>query len=238
MTKLHDKLSVLKDERAIRVLAELHQEQANQAFGIGLDLLPQMHRWLRGRPLDWSRLETKLGRRPLAVDVDSGVYLYLLARSTRARHLVEFGASVGVSAIYLTLAARENGGRLITTELSPDKVTLARRNLERAGLADYAEVRQGDATSTLRGLEGPVDFLHNDGFPRFVLPVLRLLAPRMQAGAVALCGNAALFPADHADYVAWVRAPENGFTSTSLPMKLGGEFSVRGGRDSAVEAAA
>jgi len=237
MTKLHDKLSVLKDERAIRVLAELHQEQANQAWGIGLDLLPQMHRWLCGRPLDWSRLEAKLGHRPLAVDVDSGVYLYLLARSMRARQLVEFGASVGVSAIYLALAARENGGRLITTELSSDKVTLARRNLERAGLTDYAEIREGDATSTLRELEGPIDFLHNDGFPRFVLPVLRLLAPRMHKGAIALCGNAALFPADHAEYVAWVRAPENGFTSTALPMKLGGEFSVRSG-GSAVEAAA
>jgi predicted O-methyltransferase YrrM len=225
--KLQDKLSILNDERVICVLHELHRQHANQAWGIGLDLLPQLSRMLRGRPLDWSRLEPKLGRRPLAVDADSGIYLYLLARARRAQNLVEFGTSVGVSAIYLGLAARENGGRLVTTEMSPNKVSQARHNLERAGLEAYVEVRQGDATVTLRDVQGPVDFLHNDGFPRFVLPVLRLVAPHMAPSAVCVCGNAALFPADHADYVAWVRARENGFVSTSLPMKLGGEFSVR-----------
>ena len=86
---------------------------------------------------------------------------------------------------------------------------------------------EGDARETLRDIDGGVDFFHNDGFPRFALPVLQLLAPKMEPGAVTLCGNAALFPADHAEYVAWVRQPENGFVSAPLPMKVGGEFSIR-----------
>ena len=45
--------------------------------------------------------------------------------------------------------------------------------------------------------------------------------------AVALCGNAALFPADHADYLAWVRDPGHGFCSGTLATTLGGEFSAK-----------
>lgn len=49
----------------------------------------------------------------------------------------------------------------------------------------------------------------------------------MRPGAIALRGNAAVFPADHAGYLAWVRDPRNGFRSMHLPMKLAGELSVR-----------
>jgi predicted O-methyltransferase YrrM len=59
------------------------------------------------------------------------------------------------------------------------------------------EIREGDSLETLRDLSDPVDFLLNDVFPAFTLPVLQLVAPHMRPGAVALCGNAALFPADH-----------------------------------------
>jgi predicted O-methyltransferase YrrM len=96
-----------------------------------------------------------------------------------------------------------------------------------AGLEAFVEIREGKALDTLRGLEQPIDFLLNDGFPRFTLPVLQPLEPHMRPGAVVLCGNAALFPADHADYLAWVRNPENGFRSMHLPMKLAGELSVK-----------
>lgn len=80
----------------------------------------------------------------------------------------------------------------------------------------------GDAPGTLEGLEGPVDLLFNDGFPAAMLPVLRTVAPQLRVGAAVLAGNVALFDADHADYVAWVRDPANGFCSSRLPMRMGG----------------
>ena len=58
-------------------------------------------------------------------------------------------------------------------------------------------------------------------------PVLQLVAPKLRTGAVASCGNAALFPKDHEDYVAWVRDPRNGFRSARLSMFLAREFSVK-----------
>lgn len=153
---------------------------------------------------------------------------YLLARAVRARTVVEFGTSFGISTIYLALAVRDNGGgRVIGTEYVPAKAASARHNLRRAGLEAWVDVREGDALETLKTIDEPVDLLLNDGFPRFALPVLKLIAPHMRLGAIALCGNAEVFPADHTDYLEWVRNPANGFCSGSLPMAGAGEFSVK-----------
>jgi len=178
--------------------------------------------------LNWDRLEPKLGRHYLAVDPANGVLLYLLARALCARTIVEFGTSHGVSTIYLALAVRDNGGgRVIATEQVADKARRALQHLREANLDSFVDLRVGTAPDTLRELPAPVDLLFNDGFPRAMLPVLQCVAPKMRVGAAVLAGNTALFPADHADYLAWVRDPQHGFCSAQLSMKLAGEFSVK-----------
>lgn len=95
-----------------------------------------------------------------------------------------------MSTIYLALAVRDNrGGRVIGTEIVEPKAERARRNLDDAGLGDFVEIREGDALQTLRDVGGEIDFLLNDGFPPYALPVLKLLAPRLRAGAVVVADN-------------------------------------------------
>ena len=89
------------------------------------------------------------------------------------------------------------------------------------------EIRGGDAPASLAELPEPIDFLLNDGFPPYMLPVLQAVAPKMRAGAVVFSGNVALFPADHRDYVEWVRDLGNGFLSIKVAENEGAEFSVR-----------
>src|SRR5215203_7405609 len=45
-----------------------------------------------------------------------GQFLYTLALSTRAKDILDVGTAIGYSAMWLGLAARENGGRLVTLE--------------------------------------------------------------------------------------------------------------------------
>jgi predicted O-methyltransferase YrrM/GNAT superfamily N-acetyltransferase len=228
--RLHEAQRIIADPRAASVLARLHGEADHQNPKLVRRFAAQLPRLLLRRPLRWARLEPRLSDMYLALDPASGTFLYLLARALRARRVVEFGTSFGISTIYLALAVRDNGGgRVVSTELVPEKAARARAHLEEAGLAHLVEIRVGDACETLRQLEGPLDLLLNDGFPRFTLPVLQLVAPHMRPGAVALCGNAALFPADHADYRAWVRDPANGFRSTHIDSVLAGELSVKVG---------
>lgn len=227
MSAIDEAFRAIRDPRAEAVLTRLHRQAERQNLSLVSRFLPQLPRLLSGRALPWARIEPKLSNLYLALDPANGALCYLLARALGARHIVEFGTSFGISTIYLALAARDNGGRVIGTEMVPEKAARARAHLAEAGLEEFAEIREGDALSTLRDWEQPVEFLLNDGFPRFTLPVLQLLAPHMRSGAIALCGNAAVFPADHADYLKWVRNPENGFRSMHLPMKFAGEFSVR-----------
>jgi len=163
----------------------------------------------------------------LAVSKAYGRFLYAIARARKARRIVEFGTSMGISTIYLAAALRDNGGgRLIGSELEPTKVARARANLAAANLADLAEIREGDALETLKDVGGEVDVLLIDGAWSLYLPVLKLIEPQLAPGAAVLGENA--FAQDYLDYV---RNPANGYLSQPLAIDegRGNEFTVRVG---------
>ena len=139
---------------------------------------------------DWDSDElTRMGHLHLAVSPAEGRLLYLLARGSGARHIVEFGASFGVSTVYLAAAARDNGGHLTTTEAHPDKCASVRATLAEAGLAGVATLLEGDARETLREVEDAIDFVFLDGWKGMYLPVFELLLPRLTDGALIAADN-------------------------------------------------
>jgi len=160
---------------------------------------------------------------------DQGELIYLLCRAKRARRVVEFATSVGMSTLYFAAAMRDNGGGLVIgAELVQAKVDAARRNLSRAGLDDYAEIRQGDARETLRDLGGPVDFALIDGWPVASGPslareVIEIIAPQLTVGGFVMNDNA------EPDFLDFIRDPTNGFISITLPLKGGTELAVKVG---------
>jgi predicted O-methyltransferase YrrM len=163
----------------------------------------------------------------IPISREQGRFLYLVARSIGARTMVEFGTSFGVSTIYAAAAARDLGGRVIGTEIEPSKHARATANLAEAGLADVVEVRLGDALETLRDVPTPVDIVLLDGWKELYLPVLRLLEPRLRPGSVVLADNIRTFRKALAPYVEYVQSGRNGFSSVTLPLKDGFEYSVR-----------
>jgi predicted O-methyltransferase YrrM len=63
---------------------------------------------------DYRQYYGLLKDQPLPVSRATGRLLYMLARSVRARTIVEFGTSFGISTLHLAAALRDNGGgRLI-----------------------------------------------------------------------------------------------------------------------------
>ncbi len=101
----------------------------------------------------------------LPVTPEAGRLLYALVRASRPTTVVEFGMSLGISAIHLASAVRDNGeGRVVTTELNAHKVAVATRNFADAGLDDVITVLHGDALETLASVDGPVQFVLLDGW--------------------------------------------------------------------------
>ena len=155
----------------------------------------------------------------LAISPAFGRFLYMGARLCKARRIVEFGTSMGISTIHLAAALRDmGGGALIGTEIEPSKAARARENLASAGLADLVDIRVGDARETLRDGAGDVDMVLLDGAFTLYHDVLKLLEPRLRPGALIVAENAF----EHADgYLAYVRDPANGFLSLSVPIDDG-----------------
>jgi predicted O-methyltransferase YrrM len=116
---------------------------------------------------------------------------------------------------------------VIGSELKPSKQRAAMAHLQEAGLANFAEVRLGDARETLRDVPGPIDLLLLDGWKELYLPMLQMLAPKLRPGAVVLADNIKTFRRALAPYVAYVQSGRHQFASVTLPLADGFEYSVR-----------
>jgi predicted O-methyltransferase YrrM len=149
--------------------------------------------------------------------------LYMLARATGARTVVEFGTSFGISTLHLAAALRDNGGgRVITSEFEPSKAARARGNLDEAGLLDLVEIREGDALQTLRGdLPETLDLVLLDGAKALYPEILGLLECRLKPGALIVADNADFCP----EYLERVRAFGSGYFS--IPFGGDVELSMR-----------
>src|SRR5580693_2812340 len=207
--------STIRDARILAVIERLQAERRRPATGGPKDNPADSH-----DPYDYANYG-------FSIHPEQGDLIYLLCRGIRATRVVEFATSVGMSTLYFAAAMRDNGGgRVIGSELVPAKVATAKRNLSEAGLADYAEIREGDARQTLRDLGGSLDFALIDGWPRDEQPslareVIGIVAPQLRGGGYVVNDNA------ERDFLEFIRDPGNGFISITLPLKSGTELSVK-----------
>jgi len=164
----------------------------------------------------------------MAIDRPTALFLYNIVRARRARTVVEFGMSFGVSTIHLAAAVKDVGfGRVISTEMERSKVRAATANLTEAGLADAVEVLEGDALVTLANRTESIDVLFLDGWKELYLPVLKLLEPCLAPNAVVIADDLGVMQEVLAPYVDYVRNPENGYSSLEIPIGDKLEFSIR-----------
>jgi len=107
----------------------------------------------------------KAGLPEIEVSPSYGKLLYLLAKATSARKILEIGTLGGYSTIWMARALPQDG-KLISLEYDPKHAEVARKNIERAGFAKSVEVRIGKALDTLPKIEaageGPFDLIFLD----------------------------------------------------------------------------
>jgi predicted O-methyltransferase YrrM len=124
---------------------------------------------------------------------DEAALLTMLARLMGARRALEVGTFTGYGAISIARGLAPDG-RLTILELRDEFASIARRNLERAGLADRAEFILGPAEDTLAAMpsEPTFDFVYLDadktGYPGYY----DLILPRMVSGGLLLIDNVLL----------------------------------------------
>ncbi|PDT04866.1 methyltransferase [Rhizobium chutanense] len=205
------------------LLARLFEEAASATSPALSSVSDEERARLLTSKTEYLELYARLKDLWLPVSREAGHLLYMLARSTRAQNIVEFGTSFGISTLHLAAALRDNGGgRLITTEFEPSKVARARRHLTEGGLIDLVEMREGDALQTLAAdLPQTIDLVLLDGAKALYPDILALLEPRLRPGALVIADNADDCP----QYLEHVRSPANGYLSTPFAGDI--ELSMR-----------
>ncbi len=126
------------------------------------------------------------------VSPNQGKLLYLLAKIAGAKRMLEIGLLGGYSTLWLASALPEDG-KLVTLELEQDYATVARRNLERAGVLSKVEIRVGPALATLQQMvqrrEASFDLVFIDADKESYPAYLESSLPLTHPGSLILADN-------------------------------------------------
>jgi caffeoyl-CoA O-methyltransferase len=125
----------------------------------------------------------------LAVSEEDGRFLRLLIASSGRKRALEIGGASGYSAIWMGMALRETGGRLVTIEYDPVRAKELATNIKRAGLSDIVEVVAGDAFEQIPKLQGTFDFVFLDAWKRDYKRFFDLVYPRLDKGGLFVAHN-------------------------------------------------
>jgi caffeoyl-CoA O-methyltransferase len=124
-----------------------------------------------------------------SVPPGDGRILRVLAESLGAKHVVELGTSTGYSGVWFCLALRQTGGKLTTFEIDAGRAALARRNFEKAGVADLVTLVEGDAHEKVSAVKGPIDLVFLDADKTGYVDYLKTLLPLVRPGGLIVAHN-------------------------------------------------
>ncbi|MBT3200329.1 MAG: O-methyltransferase [Phycisphaerales bacterium] len=134
-------------------------------------------------------LDKNQRRGMMNVPVQDGRLLRLLAESTGAKQVVEIGTSNGYSGIWICLALRKTGGKLITHEIDEKRAKLARENFKRAGVEKLVTLVFGDAHKEIANIKAPVDMIFLDADKSGYIDYLKKLLPKVRPGGLIIAHN-------------------------------------------------
>jgi len=155
----------------------------------------------------------------------TGQFLFAYVAPQTDCEVLELGGSRGYSTIWLAAGVRNLGGRVLSLESDPAKIEAWRANIEEAGLADWAELVEGDAFETLPPIEDVFDVVFLDAEKEQYEALFAEARTKLEPGAVVIADNVL----SHAETLgAYSRARQSDETleSVTVPLDRGLEISV------------
>ena len=155
----------------------------------------------------------------------TGRFLFSLVAPQADCEVLEIGGSRGYSAIWLAAGVRHLGGRVLSLEHDPAKAEAWRRNVADAGLEEWAELVEGDAFETLRGIDDVFDVVFIDAEKDDYEELFALARPTLEPGGLVVADNVLSHPDPLARYSA-ARQADPTLVSVTVPLDRGLELSV------------
>jgi caffeoyl-CoA O-methyltransferase len=118
-----------------------------------------------------------------------GRFLYDLVLEKGYRRGLEIGTSNGFSTLWLGLALRQTGGKIITIEVDRGKAIEARENFRSAQLESIIDSRLNDMHREMAKLQGTFDFVFLDAWINDHKKFLDLILPKLSVGGALIAHN-------------------------------------------------
>jgi predicted O-methyltransferase YrrM len=157
---------------------------------------------------------------------DVGLFLNIMVKATKAKNILEIGTSNGYSTIWLGLAVKENNGQLITLEIDPRKIALAKENIQRARLTDTVLIIEGNAKETIKILDKEFDFVFLDAEKEDYIDYFDLVFPKVKVNGMIVADNVISHAEELKGYLEHVRSnPKT--QSVLVPVGRGEEVTLK-----------
>jgi predicted O-methyltransferase YrrM len=155
----------------------------------------------------------------------TGRFLFSLVAPQTGCEVLELGGSRGYSTIWLAAGVRQLGGRVLSVEHDPRKAEAWRQNVEEAGLAEWAELLEGDAFELLPAVEDVFDIVFIDAEKDDYEELFRLAREKVEPGGLFVADNV-LSHADPLAAYSVARQADPALVSVTVPLDRGLELSV------------
>jgi predicted O-methyltransferase YrrM len=119
---------------------------------------------------------------------ETGRFLAFIAGIAPKGRYLEIGTSAGYSALWLSLACREKGCKLITFEILQSKAQMARETFRKAGVEDVVRLVVGDARSQISKYKN-IGFCFLDAEKDLYLECYDMIIPNLIKGGLLVADN-------------------------------------------------
>jgi predicted O-methyltransferase YrrM len=119
---------------------------------------------------------------------ETGKFLAVLAAGVPDGAWLEIGTSAGYSALWITLATKLRGTKLVTFELLPEKADLAKKTFKKAKVEGLVELVHGDARGHVGGY-AEVAFCFLDAEKEMYQEFYDLVVPNLLPGGMLAADN-------------------------------------------------
>ncbi len=141
---------------------------------------------------------------------------------------LEIGTSNGYSAIWMGMALRKTGGKLVTLEIDERRASLARKNFARVKLGEVIELREGDALEIVPELSGPFDFVFIDAWKPDYIRYFRMVFPKVRVGGAIFAHNVLSHGSEMQDFLELIEKHPGLETWIERRSRAGISVSVKG----------
>ncbi len=155
----------------------------------------------------------------------TGRFLFALVAPQTGCEVLEVGAGRGYSTLWLAAGVRYLGGRVLSLERDPETAAAWRENITDAGLDAWAELVEGDATTTLTAIDDVFDVVFLDAKKDEYERYFSLVRPHLEPGALIVADNV-LSDVEVLGAYSRARQADPTLSSVTVPLDRGLELSV------------